>query len=94
MKRLVMTRLADPPSTTAASVLPSLGRAGDDLGVECGELATVDVLVEQVVREAIDAGLSLRETSERVVRVLSGTGACFSYDELRTWLRAYALNLI
>jgi hypothetical protein len=49
--------------------------------------------VSAAVSEAIDAGLSLRDTFERVRSALEGCGIILSQDDIKTCIGAHSLGL-
>jgi hypothetical protein len=49
--------------------------------------------LEEIVRDAIDAGLTFTETYARVVALLAANHGALTPDDLRRWIRAHALSL-
>lgn len=49
--------------------------------------------VERIVRDGLDAGLSLRETCDHVLAAVAHSGQTLTPDDLQRWIRAHALSL-
>ena len=93
MKRMTPATGYTSPICRAATVAYTSGVIPPAAMVDWPMLGTIEPRLEELVREALTAGTSLRETSQQILALLEALGDAVSLDDVQRWMRAHALSL-